>query len=492
MVIFAPDGKSFWTNLNFESLTICDTISAKVIRQLVPTRPRIEGTVFSPDRTLVVLAWSASLEAVLIDTRTGTELRRLEDCYWYDQQLVFSPDGKMLAGCVPLTKGATLRETVLRFWDVATGKRLRNLELKTDATLWFAFSADGQHILATRYALRFVPSSNDPKRPLQGMHRHDSSDDFVECTFWNSVYETQTGKNFGLVGGIKKQRGLPYMESQHLALFCDRVREFRVRIGPAGRNTVIPWPRRFFTKVLSDSSICLWDMAVNKDIAVFRDFQKGRVDGVVLAPGNTVLAVVGRCATAQSNQLRLWDISAVIREATQRELQHPKKLLETLWEDLGDKDDAKAFQAVCSLFAVPDQACSFFRQSLKPFTKPSTCDLLKLIANLDDNMFSQRQKAIVALEKASEDAMPILLAALESPGLSLEASTRIRALVDRGISRQTLRFLRAVDLLEHWASPEAEQLLATLTKGTPDAWLTREAQASYDRVRLAKVHCRTP
>jgi hypothetical protein len=46
---------------------------------------------------------------------------------------------------------------------------------------------------------------------------------------------------------------------------------------------------------------------------------------------------------------------------------------------------------------------------------------------------------------------------------------------------ETLRMLRAVAVLEHAASPEAQAALQALAKGTPEARLTQEAKAALAR-----------
>jgi hypothetical protein len=48
---------------------------------------------------------------------------------------------------------------------------------------------------------------------------------------------------------------------------------------------------------------------------------------------------------------------------------------------------------------------------------------------------------------------------------------------------ELLRQLRAVEVLEHIGTPAAQQLLAELAKGDPEARLTRESQASLERVK---------
>jgi hypothetical protein len=47
---------------------------------------------------------------------------------------------------------------------------------------------------------------------------------------------------------------------------------------------------------------------------------------------------------------------------------------------------------------------------------------------------------------------------------------------------ETLRCLRAIELLERLGTPEARKLLERLGQGSPEAWLTQEAKASLGRL----------
>src|SRR5205823_5086816 len=98
-----------------------------------------------------------------------------------------------------------------------------------------------------------------------------------------------------------------------------------------------------------------------------------------------------------------------------------------------------------------------------------------------------REGAAKELEAVGETAAGTLRAALGEKS-SLEARRRVERLLEklRGpVTRpETLRALRAVAVLEDIGSAEARQILTTLTKGEPDARLTREAQATLKRLAL--------
>jgi hypothetical protein len=79
------------------------------------------------------------------------------------------------------------------------------------------------------------------------------------------------------------------------------------------------------------------------------------------------------------------------------------------------------------------------------------------------------------------------------PNLQAELATTKSAEVRQAIQRvldqldeptpKVLRTIRAVEVLEHIATPAARDLLAELAKGAPGARLTVEAKASLERLK---------
>jgi hypothetical protein len=103
-----------------------------------------------------------------------------------------------------------------------------------------------------------------------------------------------------------------------------------------------------------------------------------------------------------------------------------------------------------------------------------------------------RSKARTQLAQLGEFAEPALLeAAKHQP--SLELRRRIEELSNHIIDGRSrplgdrLRALRAVEILEQIATPEARQVLLTLVRGAAGALLTREAQASLARLERRTI-----
>lgn len=98
------------------------------------------------------------------------------------------------------------------------------------------------------------------------------------------------------------------------------------------------------------------------------------------------------------------------------------------------------------------------------------------------------------LSQWAELAAPALKETLERQP-SLETRRRIEKLLAEPPLRvrdpEALRCLRSIRILEHIATPEAQQLLQSLATGAPEARLTQEAKASLERLtRLTNLKSR--
>jgi len=154
---------------------------------------------------------------------------------------------------------------------------------------------------------------------------------------------------------------------------------------------------------------------------------------------------------------------------------------------LAGDDSVRAYDAIRRLSVSPHELIAFFRQHLKPVATADEKRIAQLIADLDSDEFAAREKATRELEALGEAAAePCRTALTGNP--SIESRRRLERLLSKQIhdmgqpSAERLRTLRALEVLERARTPEARQLLTTLAKGAPGAWLTREAKAALERL----------
>lgn len=161
--------------------------------------------------------------------------------------------------------------------------------------------------------------------------------------------------------------------------------------------------------------------------------------------------------------------------------------LEDVWADLAADDPVKARRGLWSLVGSPKQALPLLDEALAPRPRPAVDDkrVARLIADLDDDSFDVRQTASAALEKLGAAADPALRKALKQAG-SAESRRRLEILVAKldgaRFTPEHRRALRAVEVLEHVDTPEAQRLLTRLAKEWGDVELARAAKAALGRL----------
>jgi WD40 repeat protein len=227
--------------------------------------------------------------------------------------------------------------------------------------------------------------------------------------------------------------------------------------------------------------IKLWDLACGVELRPVTGHDES-VSSLAFSPDGRFL-VSGSWDTT----ILIWDMAKITRHRL-RPIAVSDKTVAALWDDLADSDAHKAHRAIWGLVAVPGEAVAMLRRSLRPVV--SAEDRMKrLIADLDSGEFAIREKATQELETMADQARPALEALLQRKP-SPEARRRAEQLVEAAYLPSApgqLRALRAIEVLELIASPEAQEVLTTLARGLPTARLTQEAKDSLERVarRLA-------
>jgi hypothetical protein len=111
----------------------------------------------------------------------------------------------------------------------------------------------------------------------------------------------------------------------------------------------------------------------------------------------------------------------------------------------------------------------------------------RLIADLDSERFATREQANRELEQLGQPALELLRMAAPSA----EGKRRLEGLIEKlekgELSQDDLRILRAVEVLEMVGSKQAREVLESLAKGEPAAWLTAEATLSLSRLAKREV-----
>jgi hypothetical protein len=212
--------------------------------------------------------------------------------------------------------------------------------------------------------------------------------------------------------------------------------------------------------------------------------------------------------------------------------QGAKPTLDSRWADLASPDDAKATRALLALSATPKETTAYLKDHLRP-VKADGKRVAALVKQLDSSNFAQRSRAMNELEYLGKYIKSDLEAALKKDP-EVETRRRIQELIDkmpkekkdapppppfkggRSVSVQNIngqiriiidgqvfdpsaaatppppppgppagwvRAVRAVTLLEHLATPEAQAQLQAIAAGEADALPTIAARAALERLK---------
>lgn len=402
----------------------------------------------------------------------------------------FSPDGARLA--------AISNKAVL-IWNTATGEELRSLPFKEDLANTggmsggaVAFSPDGNYLAAARtyydrntgtpigeiYLWRTDKGTQITHVERAGSNIHflafSPDSQFLAMPMQNRsvmLLRASSGKEVGRFEGSQASvvQSLAFSPDGRL-LAGAQTNTYVYAAPPVLEGQVAPAP--------SAQRILVWEVASGQIRQEFSGHH-GAVSCLAFAPDGKTLASGGADTT-----ILLWDLYGSKNAP-------PLKLsAEQAWNELSQRDARKTFDSLMkTLVAQPQAALDVIQKNLRPVKniKVQPDEIDQLIADLDHEKFQVRVKATASLEQLGDLAGPALRKAVGVPNISLEAQRRIKGLIDKldqaALTPEEVRVVRAVEILEKIATPEARAVLQELADGAPQARVTQEAQAALKRLR---------
>jgi WD40 repeat protein len=469
LAVFSSDGKTAALANADRTIRLHETASGKELSRIKAHPSGIAALGFAPGDKVLASRGSGDNTIRLHDVARGAELKQIvmstprrgggdgntiiliggggRGSRGTGPGLAFSPDGKLI---VAPFSGRGDRSNRLVFFDTSTGKELRKIEAG-QPILSFAFSPDG----------RTFASENSDRT----------------ITLW----EVASGKERGHFGTAAAAQAAPNAGMMVLDLdvaidgigrgFTEPAGPVGITFSPDGRALAVRGP---------DRAIHFWDINAGKEMSQLKG-HTGHVETLAFASNGKTLASGGTDTT-----ILLWDATAPLKNISrQRPIQLSLTEVRGLWDDLAGEDATKAYQSIRRLASANGQALPFMGERVKPAARVDPEKINGWIADLESEKFAVRKDAAANLIKVGEQALPPLQKVLAS-GPALETRKRVEELVDRltggTLTTEQLRMVRAVEVLEQMATPEAHRLLQTLADGAPGALPTREAQAALNRL----------
>jgi WD40 repeat protein len=428
---FSPSGKYLTTaEGDFNQGILChwDPQSGKREKEFPQGKGWLEGLSYSADgETLAGIQMSQQRVFIRWDAATGKERGRITDPDQGGRNPRLSPDGRLLA--------CTTSKNAVTLWDTKTEKMVRGFgKTFSGAREWLAFSPDGRTIA--------TPGGQgmDGRSPIQ-----------PDIVLW----ETGSGQ-----------------ERLRLAM----------NDGPVSPVAFAP-DGRLLASVGRAEAIHLWDTWTGEKVGRLTG-HRGWVNSLSFVPDGKTLASGGADST-----VLIWDVSGLLPAAKPVAEQLGREELAQCWDDLAGTDAARAYRALAALARRPGQAEAVLKDKLAASPQMSAERLARLIADLDHDDFQRRANASNELANLGRLAEGALRKALDGKP-SAEMRRRVQDLLGKleGKAEDPVqrRLLRAIEVLERLATPEARRLLEKLAKEATDASAAREAKASLERLGEAR------
>src|SRR5262249_34925383 len=157
---------------------------------------------------------------------------------------------------------------------------------------------------------------------------------------------------------------------------------------------------RYLARAQDSADIHLWDVLARREVGRLEGHE-GRVVSLLFAPDGKHLFSGSTDTTA-----RAWDLTRLTQPQPARSSRLDSEAREAVGAALGDRDAARAFDALRKLSASPDQALALIKERLHPATPSDPNRLTQLLADLASGRYEVRRSAESALAELGTLAEP--------------------------------------------------------------------------------------
>lgn len=460
---FTADGQSLVTADQDGAVQVWDVATGTETRQF-----RVEGDgllhfAFAPGATTLVASTTNGRLAVY-DVSAGKKIAAAPNVY--PSALALAADGHTVALGFP--------DGTVQFWDITESAvpTAPRLEDGAGRITSLSFTSDGQLLVSGVRVAHGERTATPPQVRLWSAERRRP---LRPCK--HAAAQVLFAPDGKVLAAWSHDLYAPTLHLLETSTGQDRV----VLTGVMAAAAFAPDGRFLAVADGLDAGLHIHDVLAGKEVLA--------LEGHEVAPHLLAFSPDGQTLASGSREflVHLWDVSRLADKRALRPLQLSAAEREARWEQLGGSDARLAHEAIGVLSRAAELEAEFLRERIdRAVAKLDPTRVAKLIAALDSDNFTERQKATQGLEALGDTAAAGLEKALEG-NPALETRRRLEQLlkrIERGaVPPDQVRLLRAVELLERLGTPDARTLLARLAAEKPPSPWSLDATAALARLK---------